>query len=214
VTGELVRQLSFVAIFPATHYAMSQEIKEKALEQIEEEMEERAEWFRSQNKFIEAQRITERTKYDIEMIREVGYCSGVENYSRIFAGREAGSTPYTLLDYFPKDFLLFIDESHVTIPQVRGMSGGDLARKKALIDYGFRLPSAYDNRPLNFDEFEKKIPQVIYVSATPTEYEKSRSEQIVEQLIRPTGLLDPMVEVRPTEGSDYDANQKDGRRSD
>jgi excinuclease ABC subunit B len=200
VTGELVRQLSFVAIFPATHYAMSQEIKEKALEQIEEEMEERAEWFRSQNKFIEAQRITERTKYDIEMIREVGYCSGVENYSRIFAGREAGSTPYTLLDYFPKDFLLFIDESHVTIPQVRGMSGGDLARKKALIDYGFRLPSAYDNRPLNFDEFEKKIPQVIYVSATPTEYEKSRSEQIVEQLIRPTGLLDPMVEVRPIEG--------------
>ncbi|MGM9679919.1 MAG: excinuclease ABC subunit UvrB [Eubacteriales bacterium] len=200
LTGELIRTLSYVAIFPATHYAMSQDTKEAALEQIETEMEERAAWFKSQNKFIEAQRITERTKYDIEMIREVGYCSGVENYSRIFSGRKPGSTPYTLLDYFPKDFLMFIDESHVTLPQVRGMSGGDLARKKSLVDYGFRLPSAYDNRPLFFEEFEKKIGQVIYVSATPTEYEKGRSGQIVEQLIRPTGLLDPEIEVRPIEG--------------
>jgi excinuclease ABC subunit B len=162
-------------------------------------MLDRVEWFRSQNKLIEAQRIEERTRYDIEMMREIGYCSGIENYSRIFAGRKPGSTPYTLLDYFPDDFIMFIDESHVTLPQVKGMNGGDFARKQNLIEYGFRLPSAYDNRPLNFNEFESKLNQVITVSATPAEYELSRSEQIVEQIIRPTGLLDPEIDVRPIE---------------
>lgn len=163
-------------------------------------MEERAAYYKANNKFIEAQRIEERTKYDMEMLAELGYCSGVENYSRVLSGRPAGSTPYTLLNYFPKDYLMFIDESHVTLPQVRGMSGGDRARKNNLVEYGFRLPSAFDNRPLFFDEFEKKLNQVIYVSATPQEYEKNKSSQIVEQLIRPTGLLDPDVEVRPIKG--------------
>lgn len=200
LTGEIMRSISYAVVFPATHYVMASDKKEWALEQIESEMEERAEFFRSQNKFIEAQRITERTKYDLEMIREVGYCSGVENYSRVFAGREPGSTPYTLLDYFPDDFITFIDESHVTIPQVRGMSGGDLARKHSLVDYGFRLPSAYDNRPLFFEEFEKKLGQTVFVSATPADFEKEHSAQTVEQLIRPTGLLDPSVEVRPVDG--------------
>ena len=200
VTGELVRSLSYVSIFPATHYAVSDERREAALREIEEEMHERVDFFRSQNKLLEAQRIEERTKYDLEMLREVGFCSGIENYSRVMSGRAPGSTPYTLLDYFPKDFLLFVDESHVTLPQVKGMSGGDFARKKNLVEYGFRLPSAYDNRPLFFDEFEKKINQVIYVSATPGEYERSRSEQVVEQIIRPTGLLDPEIFVRPVEG--------------
>lgn len=200
LTGEILRSISYAVIFPATHYVMAPDKKEWALEQIESEMEERAEFFRSQNKYIEAQRITERTKYDLEMIREVGYCSGVENYSRVFAGREPGSTPYTLLDYFPEDFITFIDESHVTIPQVRGMSGGDIARKHSLVDYGFRLPSAYDNRPLFFKEFEKKLGQTVFVSATPADFEKEHSAQTVEQLIRPTGLLDPSVEVRPVDG--------------
>lgn len=200
LTGEILRSISYAVVFPATHYVMAPDKKEWALEQIESEMEERAEFFRSQNKYIEAQRITERTKYDLEMIREVGYCSGVENYSRVFAGREPGSTPYTLLDYFPDDFITFIDESHVTIPQVRGMSGGDLARKRSLVDYGFRLPSAYDNRPLFFEEFEKKLGQTVFVSATPADFEKEHSAQTVEQLIRPTGLLDPSVEVRPVDG--------------
>ncbi len=200
VTGELVRSLSYVSIFPATHYAVSDERREAALREIEEEMHERVDFFRSQNKLLEAQRIEERTKYDLEMLREVGFCSGIENYSRVMSGRAPGSTPYTLLDYFPKDFLLFVDESHVTLPQVKGMSGGDFARKKNLVEYGFRLPSAYDNRPLFFDEFERKINQVIYVSATPGEYERSRSEQVVEQIIRPTGLLDPEIFVRPVEG--------------
>ena len=154
-------------------------------------------YFKSQNKLLEAQRIEERTKYDIEMLREIGFCSGVENYSRVLSGREPGSTPYTLLDYFPKDFVIFIDESHVTVPQVRGMSGGDLARKTNLIEYGFRLPSAYDNRPLNFKEFWYKLKQVVFVSATPAEYEKQHSSSVAEQLIRPTGLIDPLVEVRP-----------------
>lgn len=167
VTGELVRSLSYVSIFPATHYAVSDERREAALREIEDEMRERVDFFRSQNKLLEAQRIEERTKYDLEMLREVGFCSGIENYSRVMSGRAPGSTPYTLLDYFPKDFLLFVDESHVTLPQVKGMSGGDFARKKNLVEYGFRLPSAYDNRPLFFDEFERKINQVIYVSATP-----------------------------------------------
>ncbi len=199
LTGKVIEDLNYVAIFPATHYVIDHESKEKAIAEIEEEMLDRVEWFRSQNKLIEAQRIEERTRYDIEMMREIGYCSGIENYSRIFAGRKPGSTPYTLLDYFPDDFIMFIDESHVTLPQVKGMSGGDLARKQNLVEYGFRLPSAYDNRPLNFSEFECKLNQVITVSATPAEYELSRSEQIVEQIIRPTGLLDPEIDVRPIE---------------
>ena len=200
VTGEVIEYLNYVAIFPATHYAVSDDKREAALAEIEAEMRERVKFFRSQNKLIEAQRIEERTKYDIEMLREVGFCSGVENYSRVLAGRPEGSTPYTLLDYFPDDFLLFIDESHVTIPQVRGMSGGDYARKKNLVDFGFRLPSAFDNRPLFFEEFEEKIRQTVFVSATPADYEKQESSSTVEQLIRPTGLIDPRVDVRPIEG--------------
>ncbi len=200
LTGELVRVLSYAVIFPATHYAVSDDKREAALEEIRREMVDRAAWFESEGKLIEAQRITERTKYDLEMLREVGFCSGVENYSRVLAGREPGSTPYTLLDYFPDDYILFIDESHVAVPQVRGMSGGDTARKKNLVDFGFRLPSAYDNRPLYFEEFEDKINQAVFVSATPGPYEKEHAEQVAEQLIRPTGLLDPEVEVRPIEG--------------
>ncbi|MBQ7969207.1 MAG: excinuclease ABC subunit UvrB [Clostridia bacterium] len=200
VTGELLRRLSYVSIFPASHYAMSPETREKALAQIEQEMVERGEYFRSEDKLIEAQRIEERTRYDLEMLREIGFCHGVENYSRVLAGREPGSTPHTLLDYFPDDYLMFIDESHVTLPQVRGMSGGDRARKQNLVEFGFRLPSAYDNRPLFFDEFDRKLDNVIYVSATPSDYEREQSENIVEQLIRPTGLVDPEVEVRPIKG--------------
>ena len=200
VTGDVIERLSYTAIFPATHYAVSDDRREAALAEIEAEMHERVKFFRSENKLIEAQRIEERTKYDIEMLREVGFCSGVENYSRVLSGRPEGSTPYTLLDYFPDDFIMFIDESHVTLPQVRGMSGGDYARKKNLVEYGFRLPSAYDNRPLFFDEFEERIRQAIFVSATPGEYEKNESSSMVEQLIRPTGLIDPLVEVRPVEG--------------
>ena len=200
VTGELIRLLSYAAVYPATHYAVSNEKKEAALGEIWREMEERVEYFKSENKLIEAQRIEERVKYDIEMLREVGFCSGVENYSRILSGREPGATPYTLLNYFPDDYLLFIDESHVTVPQVRGMSGGDTARKKNLIDYGFRLPSAYDNRPLYFEEFEERMGQTIFVSATPGDYENEHSDHTVEQIIRPTGLLDPIIHVRPIEG--------------
>ena len=200
VTGDVIERLSYTAIFPATHYAVSDERREAALAEIEEEMRERVKFFRSENKLIEAQRIEERTKYDIEMLREVGFCSGVENYSRVLSGRPEGSTPYTLLDYFPDDFIMFVDESHVTLPQVRGMSGGDYARKHNLVEYGFRLPSAYDNRPLFFNEFEERIRQVVFVSATPGEYEKGESSSVVEQLIRPTGLIDPLVEVRPVEG--------------
>ena len=199
VTGELVRRLSYAAIYPATHYAVSDDKREKALAEIEREMKERVEFFESNHKYLEAQRISERTKYDLEMLREIGFCSGVENYSRVLAGREPGSTPYTLLDYFPKDFLLFVDESHVTLPQVGGMSGGDTARKKNLVDFGFRLPSAYDNRPLYFNEFEEKINQAVFVSATPGDYEREHSERVSEQLIRPTGLVDPEIEVRPIE---------------
>ena len=200
VTGVATETLSYAAIFPATHYAVSDDKREAALLEIEEEMRERVEFFRSQNKLIEAQRIEERTKYDIEMLREVGFCSGVENYSRVLAGRPKGSTPHTLLDYFPKDFIMFVDESHVTLPQVKGMSGGDYARKKNLVEYGFRLPSAFDNRPLFFEEFEEKIGQVIFVSATPGPYENAESSSTVEQLIRPTGLIDPEIDVRPIEG--------------
>ncbi|MGM9631538.1 MAG: excinuclease ABC subunit UvrB [Eubacteriales bacterium] len=200
VTGEVLRVLSYVPIYPATHYAVSDEKREQAISEIMQEMNERVAFFQSQNKYLEAQRISERVKYDMEMLREVGFCSGVENYSRVLSGRPEGSTPYTLLDYLPDDFLLFVDESHVSLPQVRGMSGGDTARKKNLIDFGFRLPSAYDNRPLRFEEFEEKINQAIFVSATPGEYEKENSTQIVEQIIRPTGLVDPEVTVRPIEG--------------
>ena len=200
VTGEVLRTLHYAAVYPATHYAVSDDKKERAIGEIMAEMAERAEFFRSQGKLIEAQRIGERVKYDMEMLREVGFCSGVENYSRVLSGREPGSTPYTLLDYFPKDYLLIVDESHVTLPQVQGMSGGDTARKKNLIDYGFRLPSAYDNRPLYFEEFESKINQAIFVSATPGDYELEHSAAVVEQIIRPTGLVDPEVEVRPIEG--------------
>ena len=200
VTGELIRLLSYAAVYPATHYAVSDEKKEAALSEIWREMEERVEFFKSQNKLIEAQRIEERVKYDIEMLREVGFCSGVENYSRILTGREPGATPYTLLNYFPDDYIMFIDESHVTVPQVGGMSGGDTARKKNLIDYGFRLPSAYDNRPLYFEEFEERMGQTIFVSATPGKYEMDHTDTVVEQIIRPTGLLDPIIHVRPIEG--------------
>lgn len=200
VTGEVLRYLSYIAIYPATHYAVSDEKRDAAIAEIMQEMKERVEYFKSQNKYIEAQRIEERVKYDMEMLREVGFCSGVENYSRVLSGRPEGSTPYTLLDYLPDDYLLFVDESHVSLPQVRGMSGGDIARKKNLIDFGFRLPSAYDNRPLRFEEFEDKINQAIFVSATPSDYEKEHSSQIVEQIIRPTGLVDPEVIIRPIEG--------------
>ena len=200
LTGELIRELDVTVIFPATHYAVTDDKREEALKEIEEELAERVKFFESRGKLIEAQRIEQRTRYDLEMLREVGFCSGVENYSRVLSGREPGSTPYTLLDYFPKDYLMFIDESHVTVPQVRGMSGGDSARKKNLVEYGFRLPSAYDNRPLFFDEFESKLNQVVFVSATPGDYELEHSESTAEQIIRPTGLLDPDVEVRPIEG--------------
>lgn len=199
-TGEILRIINYAVIFPAVHYVTTDEHLKKAIDEIIREMEEREKFFTDRGKLIEAQRIRERTMYDVEFLRTVGYCKGVENYSRILSGRKPGSTPYTLLDYFPKDFLMFIDESHVSVPQVRGMSGGDRARKESLVEYGFRLPSAYDNRPLFFSEFEQKLNQVIYVSATPGDYEKEHSVQIVEQIIRPTGLLDPLVSVRPTDG--------------
>ena len=200
LTGELKAVVSHAAIYPASHYIVPPEKMEDAIKEIERELEERVEYFKSQGKLLEAQRILQRTRYDIEMLQEIGACKGIENYSRILAGRPPGSTPYTLLDHFPDDFLLLVDESHVTIPQVRGMHGGDYARKKNLVDYGFRLPSAFDNRPLNFEEFYSRINQVIYVSATPAEFERQRSAQVVEQVIRPTGLVDPEVFVKPVEG--------------
>ena len=200
VTGEIIKTLSYAAIYPATHYAVSDDKREAALDEIMREMIDRREYFKSEGKLIEAQRIEERVKYDLEMLREVGFCSGVENYSRILSGRPKGSTPYTLLDYFPDDFIMFVDESHATLPQIRGMSGGDTARKKNLVEFGFRLPSAYDNRPLFFNEFEDRINQAIFVSATPGDFETENSQATVEQLIRPTGLVDPEVEVRPIEG--------------
>lgn len=200
LTGEVKGVLSHIAIYPASHYIVPRNKMERAIVDIQREMEERVKFFKSENKLLEAQRIEQRTKYDIEMMREVGFCSGIENYSRVLSGREPGSSPFTLIDYFPDDYLLFVDESHVTLPQVRGMFGGDRARKRNLVEFGFRLPSAYDNRPLDFDEFAERINQVVYVSATPGVYEKERSEQIVEQVIRPTGLLDPEISVRPTDG--------------
>ena len=200
VTGEMIGVLSYAAIYPASHYATSDEKREAAIREIESEMLDRVAEFQAEGKLIEAQRIAERTKYDMEMLREVGFCSGIENYSRILSGRKPGSTPFTLLDYVPDDVLLFVDESHVTLPQVKGMSSGDSARKKNLVDFGFRLPSAYDNRPLFFDEFESKLNQTIYVSATPEKYEREHATQLVEQIIRPTGLVDPKVEIRPIKG--------------
>ena len=200
LTGTPKRELFHVAIYPASHYVSTPEKMAKAMDEIVDEMEKRVKEFESDGKLIEAQRIRQRTLYDVEMMQEIGYCTGIENYSRIISGREAGSPPYTLLDYFPEDFLLIVDESHVTLPQVRGMYAGDRARKETLVDFGFRLPSAFDNRPLNFEEFEEHINQVVYVSATPGQYERERSAQVVEQIIRPTGLLDPEIDVRPIEG--------------
>ena len=200
VTGTPIRRLNNIPIWPATHYVTPKEKMDAAIQEIYKELEERVAFFESENKLIEAQRVKQRTMYDVEMMQELGYCSGIENYSRVIEGRPVGSPPHTLLDYFPKDFVLFIDESHVTLPQVRAMYNGDRARKTTLVDYGFRLPCAFDNRPLKFEEFEKRLNQVVYVSATPGEYERTRSGQIVEQVIRPTGLLDPRIEVRPVEG--------------
>ena len=200
VNGRVINQLKHCAIFPASHYAVGSEKLQLALDQIRKDAKEREDFFTKQGKYIEAQRIRERTNYDIEMMQEMGYCSGIENYSRYFDGRNPGEPPYTLLDYFPNGFLLFVDESHITLPQVRGMFNGDRARKTSLVDYGFRLPSAFDNRPLNFEEFNERIGQTIYVSATPNEYEINLSGQVVEQVIRPTYLLDPEIEVRPSAG--------------
>lgn len=200
LTGEVRADLKHIAIYPASHYIVPREKMQRAVSEIEREMEERAAWFKDRNKLIEAQRIEERTHYDMEMLLEIGFCKGIENYSRILSGRMPGSSPFTLLDYFPKDFLMFVDESHVTLPQVRSMYAGDKARKDTLVDYGFRLPSAYDNRPLNFDEFYHHINQVVFVSATPGDFEKGKSAQIVEQVIRPTGLVDPEIIVKPTDG--------------
>ena len=200
VTGTPTRILNHVAIYPASHYVTTKEKMAAAVKEIRRECDERVAFFKSQDKYLEAQRIEQRTSFDIEMIQELGYCTGIENYSRIISGREPGSAPMTLLDYFPKDFVLFVDESHVTLPQVRAMYRGDRARKETLVNYGFRLPSAFDNRPLKFEEFQQRIGQAVYVSATPGEYERERSGQIAEQIIRPTGLLDPEISVRPVEG--------------
>ena len=200
LTGDIINVVNHVAIYPASHYVISQDKLEPALEEIRLEMEERVAWFQQNGKLLEAQRIRQRTEYDIEMLREIGVCKGIENYSRVMSGRPKGSQPFTLLDYFPDDFLMFVDESHVTLPQVRGMFGGDYARKKNLVDYGFRLPSAFDNRPLNFDEYYQHINQVVFVSATPGEFELSKNPNPAEQIIRPTGLLDPEIMVKPTDG--------------
>ena len=200
LTGQVTTPVSHVAIYPASHYVVAPEKLERAIDEILKEMEERVEEFTKQGKLLEAQRIKQRTEYDMEMLKETGFCKGIENYSRIMSGRAPGSAPFTLLDYFPKDFVLFVDESHVTLPQVRAMYGGDRSRKDALIDFGFRLPSAYDNRPLTFDEFYSRVGQKIFVSATPGDFEREKSSQIVEQVIRPTGLLDPEIIVKPTDG--------------
>ncbi|MBS5966860.1 MAG: excinuclease ABC subunit UvrB [Finegoldia magna] len=200
LTGEIVGERNHVAIYPASHYATTQKKVEKAIVTIEEELEDRLKYFKDHNKLLEAQRLEQRTRYDIEMLKEMGFCTGIENYSRHMSQRKPGSRPYTLIDYFPKDFVTMIDESHVTVPQIGGMYEGDRSRKTSLVDYGFRLPSALDNRPLRFNEFESMMNQVIYVSATPGKYEKAKTNEVVEQIIRPTGLLDPKIEVRPTKG--------------
>lgn len=200
VSGEVKGTLKHIAIYPASHYIVPKDKMELAIAEIERELEERIKYFNDKGKPLEAERIEQRTRYDIEMLREIGFCTGIENYSRVLSGRKPGSKPFTLLDYFPDDFLLFVDESHVMLPQVRGMFAGDRARKESLIEYGFRLPSALDNRPLNFDEFYEHINQAVFVSATPGDFEKEHSSEIVEQVIRPTGLLDPLITVKPTEG--------------
>ena len=200
VTGNIISTLAHTAIYPASHYVVSKAHLHEAVQEIQKELDERVKWFEEQGKLVEAQRIKQRTLYDIEMLEEIGFCKGIENYSRILAGRAPGSVPYTLLDHFPKDYLLFVDESHVSLPQVRGMSAGDRGRKSVLVDYGFRLPSAFDNRPLNIDEFDSKLNQAIYVSATPGPIEREKSAQIVEQVIRPTGLVDPEIIVKPVAG--------------
>jgi len=200
LTGKAIGTRKHILISPASHYVTTRDKMERALGTIEKEMEERVKYFKSKNKLIEAQRIEERTNFDMEMMKETGFCSGIENYSRHISGRAEGSPPYTLFDYFPDDFLLLIDESHATIPQVKAMYNGDRARKESLINYGFRLPSAFDNRPLKFEEFEERINQVVFVSATPADYEKEHAkDNVVEQIIRPTGLLDPKIEVKPVE---------------
>ena len=214
VTGEVKAVVSHAAIFPASHYIISDDKIESALKELDSELAERIDYFQRNNKLIEAQRIEQRVHYDMEMIREVGYCSGVENYSRVLSGRPAGSSPMTLFDHFPDDFLLIVDESHVTLPQVRGMYAGDRARKENLIEYGFRLPSAFDNRPLNFDEFNDRINQAIYVSATPGQIEREKTDIIVEQLIRPTGLVDPEIIVKPTSGQIDDLYSEINKRID
>ncbi|MDY6314360.1 MAG: excinuclease ABC subunit UvrB [Clostridia bacterium] len=214
LTGEVLGERTYVAVFPASHYVTTNTKMQRALTAIENELEERMREFKAEDKLLESQRIMQRTNYDLEMLREVGFCQGIENYSRHISGRPKGSAPYTLLDFFPEDFLLVVDEAHVTIPQVRAMYAGDRSRKKSLVDFGFRLPSAYDNRPLNFEEFESRINQAIFVSATPGPYEKEHSVQTVEQVIRPTGLLDPEVEVRPIEGQIDDLYGEIVKRTD
>jgi len=214
LTGEILRAVKHVAIYPASHYVTTAEKMKNAITQIRQELDERAAWFEEHNKILEMQRIISRTNYDLEMLSEVGFCTGIENYSRYVNERPPGSAPYTLMDYFPDDYLLVIDESHVTVPQVRAMYAGDRARKNSLVDFGFRLPSAYDNRPLNFQEFQERVNQVIYVSATPSDYEKERSSQIVEQVIRPTGLVDPEIIVRPTKGQIDDLLSEIYKRAD
>lgn len=211
VTGMPERVVQHVAIYPASHYVASKEKMARAMHDIEEEMWQQVKFFESHDKLLEAQRIRQRTQYDLEMLSEIGFCTGIENYSRVIAGRAPGTPPTTLIDYFPDDFLLFVDESHVTLPQVRAMYNGDHSRKQSLVDYGFRLPSAYDNRPLKFDEFEAKIHQAIFVSATPGDYEREHAANIAEQLIRPTGLLDPEVFIRPIEGADRRSDRRNQR---
>ncbi|MDZ7834126.1 MAG: excinuclease ABC subunit UvrB [Alkalibacterium sp.] len=212
LTGEVKADLAHAAIFPATHFVSNDEQTRSAIEAIQAELKDRLEELHKENKMLEAQRLEQRTNYDIEMLMEMGYCSGIENYSRHMDGRKPGEAPYTLLDFFPKDSLFIIDESHMTMPQIRGMYNGDRARKQQLIDHGFRLPSALDNRPLRLEEFEERVPQINYISATPAEYEMSRSSQIVEQIIRPTGLLDPVVEVRPIKGQIDDIIEEINKR--
>ena len=213
ITGEVKNTVRHAAIYPASHYIVPKDKMESAISEIEQELEKRVEFFSERGKLLEAERISQRTRYDIEMLREIGFCTGIENYSRVLSGRAPGSSPYTLLDYFPKDYLLFVDESHVTLPQVRGMYGGDRGRKENLVEYGFRLPSAYDNRPLNFDEFYSRINQAVFVSATPGEFEKEKSSVIAEQVIRPTGLLDPEISVRTVEGQMDDLISEINERS-